>query len=117
HREERTLHRTLKDRYDNLVEHPYTTLDQIEMAIRQRVKRPRIERDCHASPSRSVAAAPALSRPCAPWAARAQGIVAWLAWSVNRVVVRSANRNCPHAAEISRPRLCRTKAERPCCSK
>src|SRR4030095_6090622 len=117
HRREGPFHGALKDGYDDLVEHPYTALDQIEMAIRQRVERPRIERDCHYPSSLSVAAGPALARPYAPCARRAEGIVAWLSWSVNRLVVRSSNRNCPHAAEISRPRLCRTKAESPCCSR
>src|SRR2546426_7817104 len=82
HREERAFRSILKDRHNDLVEHAYTAHDEIEMAICQRVKRPRIERNCHPSPSLSVAAAPDVLHPCSPWTARGDGIVAWLAWSV-----------------------------------
>src|SRR4030095_13681598 len=63
HRREGPFHGALKDGYDDLVEHPYTALDQIEMAIRQRVERPRIKRDCHYPPSLTVVAWPSPLTP------------------------------------------------------
>src|SRR6266571_3760784 len=114
HAEEGALRRMLKNRHDDLFEHAHTTLDEVQMAIRQRVKGPWIDRNCHCPPSLRVAPGLDVSPPSAVWAG---GIVAWLGCSVNRFVTRSSHCNCPQAAEISRPRLCRTKAEMPCCSK